>query len=131
MYLYFFLPRSLLYFLSPSLPPPSLSPFQSFRYSPTNIEVISWLGAYHMDSQFPDKAIHYFERAALIQYATRMMSLLANHMERNLRYKRHLCISHQSNIQLLPLKEDNLSIMDEMMHPTVSIMRRFHCMSTR
>ena len=40
---------------------------QSFRYSPTSIEVISWLGAYHMDSQFPDKAIHYFERAALIQ----------------------------------------------------------------
>ena len=64
-------------FITPSLPPSSptyihtftpICNLQSFRYSPTNIEVISWLGAYHMDSQFPDKAIHYFERAALIQY---------------------------------------------------------------
>ena len=45
-----------------SPPPP-----QSFRYYPTNIDVISWLGAYYMDSQFADKAVHYFERAALIQ----------------------------------------------------------------
>ena len=41
--------------------------YESFRYSPTNIDVISWLGAYYMDSQFADKATHYFERAALIQ----------------------------------------------------------------
>ena len=45
----------------------TLSPPQSYRYCPTNIDVISWLGAYYMDSQFCDKAIHYFERAALIQ----------------------------------------------------------------
>jgi len=41
--------------------------YESFRYCPTNIGVISWLGAYYMDSQYADKAIHYFERAALIQ----------------------------------------------------------------
>ena len=41
--------------------------YESFRYSPTNIDVISWLGAYYMDSQFADKATYYFERAALIQ----------------------------------------------------------------
>ncbi len=41
--------------------------YESFRYSPTNIDVISWLGAYYMDSQFADKAIVFFERAALIQ----------------------------------------------------------------
>ena len=41
--------------------------YESFRYCPTNIDVISWLGAYYMESQFADKAIHYFEKAALIQ----------------------------------------------------------------
>lgn len=48
-------------FLSPSL-------FcQSYRYFPSNIEVIEWLGAYYIDTQFCEKAIEYFERAALIQ----------------------------------------------------------------
>ena len=41
--------------------------YESFRYCPTNIDVISWLGAYYMDSHFADKAIVFFERAALIQ----------------------------------------------------------------
>lgn len=40
---------------------------QSYRYFPSNIEVIEWLGAYYIDTQFCEKAIHYFERAALIQ----------------------------------------------------------------
>ena len=41
--------------------------YESFRYCPTNIDVISWLGDYHMNSQYTDKAIQYFEKAALIQ----------------------------------------------------------------
>nr|XP_054753172.1 intraflagellar transport protein 88 homolog [Lytechinus pictus] len=41
--------------------------FESFRYYPSNIEIIEWLGAYFIDSQFVEKAIHYFERAAVIQ----------------------------------------------------------------
>jgi len=41
---------------------------QSYRYCPSNIEVISWLGAYYMDSQYADKAIQFFERASLIQW---------------------------------------------------------------
>ncbi|XP_065906422.1 intraflagellar transport protein 88 homolog [Dysidea avara] len=40
---------------------------ESYRYCPSNIEVISWLGAYYMDSQYADKAIQFFERASLIQ----------------------------------------------------------------
>ena len=44
-----------------------LSSLQSFRYFPSNIEIIEWLGAYFIDSQFVEKAIHYFERAAVIQ----------------------------------------------------------------
>ncbi|XP_033002192.1 intraflagellar transport protein 88 homolog isoform X2 [Lacerta agilis] len=41
--------------------------YESYRYFPSNIEVIEWLGAYYIDTQFCEKAIHYFERAALIQ----------------------------------------------------------------
>lgn len=41
--------------------------FQSYRYNPSNISVIEWLGAYYIDSQFCEKAIQYFERASIIQ----------------------------------------------------------------
>ncbi|XP_006822667.1 intraflagellar transport protein 88 homolog [Saccoglossus kowalevskii] len=41
--------------------------YESYRYFPSNIEIIEWLGAYYIDSQFCEKAIHYFERAAVIQ----------------------------------------------------------------
>jgi len=41
--------------------------FESYRYFPSNIDIISWLGAYYIDSQFCEKAIHYFEKAAVIQ----------------------------------------------------------------
>lgn len=40
---------------------------QSFRYFPSNIDVIEWLGAYYIETQFCEKAIQYFERATLIQ----------------------------------------------------------------
>uniref|UniRef100_A0A3Q3XHF3 Uncharacterized protein n=1 Tax=Mola mola TaxID=94237 RepID=A0A3Q3XHF3_MOLML len=40
---------------------------ESFRYFPTNIDVIEWLGAYYIEAQFCEKAIRYFERATLIQ----------------------------------------------------------------
>lgn len=40
---------------------------QSFRYSPCNIDVIEWLGANYIETQFCEKAIQYFERATLIQ----------------------------------------------------------------
>ncbi|XP_076445636.1 intraflagellar transport protein 88 homolog [Babylonia areolata] len=41
--------------------------YDSYRYLPSNISVIEWLGAYYIDSQFCEKAISYFERAALVQ----------------------------------------------------------------
>ncbi|XP_056283557.1 intraflagellar transport protein 88 homolog [Pseudoliparis swirei] len=41
--------------------------YESFRYFPSNIEVIEWLGAYYIETQFCEKAILYFERATLIQ----------------------------------------------------------------
>ncbi|XP_048258387.1 intraflagellar transport protein 88 homolog isoform X3 [Haliotis rufescens] len=41
--------------------------YDSYRHDPSNIPVIEWLGAYYIDSQFCEKAIHYFERAAIVQ----------------------------------------------------------------
>ncbi|XP_039719124.1 intraflagellar transport protein 88 homolog [Pteropus medius] len=41
--------------------------YESYRYFPSNIGVIEWLGAYYIDTQFCEKAIQYFERASLIQ----------------------------------------------------------------
>ncbi|KAG8000882.1 Intraflagellar transport protein 88-like protein [Nibea albiflora] len=41
--------------------------YESFRYYPSNIDVIEWLGAYYIETQFCEKAIQYFERATLIQ----------------------------------------------------------------
>ncbi|XP_029315285.1 intraflagellar transport protein 88 homolog [Cottoperca gobio] len=40
---------------------------ESFRYFPSNIDVIEWLGAYYIETQFCEKAIQYFERATLVQ----------------------------------------------------------------
>ncbi|EEC17009.1 tetratricopeptide repeat protein 10, tpr10, putative [Ixodes scapularis] len=42
---------------------------QSYRYFPSNIEIIEWLGAYYIESQLFEKAIKYFEKAAIIQPA--------------------------------------------------------------
>ncbi|KAM8802552.1 intraflagellar transport protein 88 homolog [Rhynchonycteris naso] len=41
--------------------------YESYRYFPSNVEVIEWLGTYYIEAQFCEKAIQYFERAALIQ----------------------------------------------------------------
>jgi intraflagellar transport protein 88 len=40
---------------------------QAYKHDSTNIAVIEWLGAYYIESQFCEKAIPYFERAAVIQ----------------------------------------------------------------
>uniref|UniRef100_A0A914Y0Y0 Intraflagellar transport protein 88 n=1 Tax=Panagrolaimus superbus TaxID=310955 RepID=A0A914Y0Y0_9BILA len=41
--------------------------YNSYRAFPANIEVIEWMGAYYLDAQFPDKAVNYFEKAALLE----------------------------------------------------------------
>ncbi|XP_061548864.1 intraflagellar transport protein 88 homolog isoform X2 [Phycodurus eques] len=42
-------------------------PGQSFRLFPCNMEVIEWLAAYYVQTQLYEKAIHYFDRAILVQ----------------------------------------------------------------
>ena len=41
--------------------------FESYRYYPVNLEVISWLGVWYVKSELYEKAIEFFERAAEIQ----------------------------------------------------------------
>uniref|UniRef100_A0A0K2V4U7 Intraflagellar transport protein 88 homolog [Monodelphis domestica] n=1 Tax=Lepeophtheirus salmonis TaxID=72036 RepID=A0A0K2V4U7_LEPSM len=41
--------------------------YESYRYYPSNLEVIDWLGSYYIEMQISEKAIDYFERAALMQ----------------------------------------------------------------
>ena len=41
--------------------------FDSYRYFPSNLEVIDWLGSYFIEMQVSEKAIGYFERASLMQ----------------------------------------------------------------
>ena len=39
----------------------------AYRLFPADIQNVEWLGSYYVDSQFSEKAIKYFERAAVIQ----------------------------------------------------------------
>ena len=41
--------------------------FDSYKNFPSNLEVIDWLGSYFIELQVAEKAIVYFERAALMQ----------------------------------------------------------------
>ncbi|KAJ3629284.1 hypothetical protein MTP99_013684 [Tenebrio molitor] len=40
---------------------------ESFRYYPANLSVINWLGSYYIEMQVVEKALIYFEKAALMQ----------------------------------------------------------------
>lgn len=41
--------------------------YESYRYYPSSIETIAWLGGYYVDAQFIEKAVTYFERAVQVQ----------------------------------------------------------------
>lgn len=41
--------------------------FESYRYFPVNLDVISWLGVWYVKGELYEKAIQFFERAAEIQ----------------------------------------------------------------
>ncbi|KAI5702456.1 hypothetical protein M8J76_007595 [Diaphorina citri] len=41
--------------------------FESYRYYPSNLLVLDWLGAYYIEMRVPEKALPFFEKAALIQ----------------------------------------------------------------
>ncbi|VDK87057.1 unnamed protein product [Litomosoides sigmodontis] len=41
--------------------------YDSYRYFPSNIATIEWLGAYYIDTQYPEKAATYFEKASIIE----------------------------------------------------------------
>ncbi|KAI1722263.1 tetratricopeptide repeat domain-containing protein [Ditylenchus destructor] len=41
--------------------------YDSYRYFPPSIDVIKWLGNYYLYAQFAEKAVNYFEKAALME----------------------------------------------------------------
>uniref|UniRef100_A0A915PX99 Uncharacterized protein n=1 Tax=Setaria digitata TaxID=48799 RepID=A0A915PX99_9BILA len=41
--------------------------YDSYRYFPSNISTIEWLGAYYVDAQYPEKAATYFEKASIME----------------------------------------------------------------
>ncbi|CAI4226801.1 unnamed protein product [Auanema sp. JU1783] len=41
--------------------------YDSYRYFPSNIKIIEWLGAYYIETQFSEKALLYFEKASIMQ----------------------------------------------------------------
>ena len=54
----------------------------AYRYFPSNMDVIQWLGAHYLKAQFYEKAISFFERAAIIQYGIRVHTLKPTSYER-------------------------------------------------
>ncbi|CAD6186482.1 unnamed protein product [Caenorhabditis auriculariae] len=41
--------------------------YDSYRYYPSNMKVIEWMGAYYIETQFSEKAVNYFEKASIMQ----------------------------------------------------------------
>ncbi|CAH0385131.1 unnamed protein product [Bemisia tabaci] len=41
--------------------------FESYRHYPSNLRVLDWLGSYYLELRVPEKAVGYYERAALLQ----------------------------------------------------------------
>lgn len=63
--------------------------FESYRYYPVNLEVISWLGVWYVKSELYEKAIEFFERAAEIQPTE--VSRVVVWLVRRLGSRCHLC----------------------------------------
>ncbi|TPP59826.1 Intraflagellar transport protein 88 [Fasciola gigantica] len=65
--------------------------YDSFKYFPCNFDVIEWLGAYYIESQFCEKAIAYFERANLMQpNQTKWLLMIASCHRRSGNYQQAL-----------------------------------------
>lgn len=65
--------------------------YDSYRYFPSNIAVIEWLGVYYIESQFPEKAVQYFERAAIVQpNVSRWQLMVASSYRRSGNYQQAL-----------------------------------------
>ncbi|KAJ3218670.1 Intraflagellar transport protein 88 [Clydaea vesicula] len=62
---------------------------ESYRYFPSNLNVIAWLGAYYVDCEIYDQAVQFFERAALIQPSeSKWQLMIASCFRRNGNYQK-------------------------------------------
>ncbi|TKR92804.1 hypothetical protein L596_007383 [Steinernema carpocapsae] len=68
----------------------------SYRYYPSNIQVIEWLGAYYIDAQFVERAAKYFEKASLMQpNEIKWQLMMATCMRRSGNYQKALELYRQ------------------------------------
>ncbi|MCP9260493.1 Intraflagellar transport protein 88 [Dirofilaria immitis] len=65
--------------------------YDSYRYFPSNISTIEWLGAYYIDAQYPEKAATYFERASIMEpNEIKWQLMMASCLRRSGNYQKHL-----------------------------------------
>ena len=59
--------RGSLALLSPTNTTENRYHLEAYRYFPGNLSTLEWMGAYYIESQFPEKAIQYFKKASAVQ----------------------------------------------------------------
>lgn len=63
--------------------------YDSYRYFPSNLETVEWLASYYLETQFSEKSINYFEKAALMQpNNSKWQMLIATCLRRTGNYQR-------------------------------------------
>jgi intraflagellar transport protein 88 len=81
---------------------------ESYRYNPSKIEVISWLGIHNVKNEVYEKAVEFFERAAQIQPKEVKWRLMVascfrrmNHFPQALEMYESINRDHPDNIECL------------------------------
>ncbi|UMM39847.1 hypothetical protein L5515_016731 [Caenorhabditis briggsae] len=63
--------------------------YDSYRYFPSNLDTVEWLASYYLETQFSEKSISYFEKAALMQpNVSKWQMLIATCLRRTGNYQR-------------------------------------------
>uniref|UniRef100_A0A1I7TCY5 TPR_REGION domain-containing protein n=1 Tax=Caenorhabditis tropicalis TaxID=1561998 RepID=A0A1I7TCY5_9PELO len=63
--------------------------YDSYRYFPSNLETVEWLASYYLETQFSEKSINYFEKAALMQpNVSKWQMMIASCLRRTGNYQR-------------------------------------------
>jgi intraflagellar transport protein 88 len=81
---------------------------QSYRYHPSSLEVLGWLGAYFIETEAYEKAIQYFEKAIFIQpYEVKWYFMEASCLRRSGNYQKAVDVYRKVH-EKFPENEDCL-----------------------
>lgn len=84
---------------------------ETYRYCPSNVVALDWLGEYFVELRLPEKAIVYFEKAALVQPEEPKWKLLVGSCYRQAgNYQQALRI-YKRVLQLFPNNTDCLKLL--------------------